>query len=222
MDACSIKDTKEPAPNKKKSLLFPLHPHLLLLKTLQLRAGSLHFSPPEGGTAIASNITTIPSFSCLTKESGLLSHHSLTSPLHPIFSPTSAGTHTNTVPTGTFPTTFKELLTRPLLKKPTLGASLVEKYRSVSLAPFLANKPNKMLELQDSPVFVLPDLSTYSALLLLWLEVSTSNNGMMEIMRNFSGKKKGFQPSTATASHTVETEFPEPSPASSSSRLWLH
>ncbi|KAK2922272.1 hypothetical protein Q8A73_001766 [Channa argus] len=40
--------------------------------------------------------------------------------------------------TGTFPTSFKQALITPLLKKPSLDPSVVENYRPVSLLPFLA------------------------------------------------------------------------------------
>ncbi|KAK2915631.1 hypothetical protein Q8A73_006225 [Channa argus] len=42
------------------------------------------------------------------------------------------------VKTGTFPTSFKQALITPLLKKPSLDPSVVENYRPVSLLPFLA------------------------------------------------------------------------------------
>ncbi len=42
------------------------------------------------------------------------------------------------LPTGIFPTAFKQARVTPLLKKPTLNTSLLEKYRPVSLLPFIA------------------------------------------------------------------------------------
>ncbi len=79
----------------------------------------------------------------------LLSGHPTTCPLDPItshllqaISPTLLPALTHIINTylltGIFPTAFKQARVTPLLKKPTLNTSLIEKYRPVSLLPFIA------------------------------------------------------------------------------------
>ncbi len=127
--------------------------------TLQLfftnKTISSQFSPPltqDPQPTRSTAQTPIFSFCPLTEAEVsklLLSSHPTTCPLDPIpshllqaISPAllPALTHiiNTSLPTGIFPTAFKQARVTPLLKKSTLNTSLLENYRPVSLLPFIA------------------------------------------------------------------------------------
>ncbi len=139
----------------RRFTLSSLSPFVCLFFTDKTRTISNQFSPPhtqdlQPTTSTAQ--TPIFSFCPLTEAEVsklLLSSHPTTCPLDPIpshllqaISPTllPALTHiiNTSLHTGIFPTAFKQARVTPLLKKPTLNASLLENYRPVSLLPFVA------------------------------------------------------------------------------------
>ncbi len=116
---------------------------------------SSQFSPPltqDPQPTRSTAQTPIFSFCPLTEAEVsklLLSNYPTTCPLDPIpshllqaISPTLLPALTDIINTSLltciFPTAFKQARVTPLLKKPTLNTSLLEKYRPVSLLPFIA------------------------------------------------------------------------------------
>ncbi|KAK2899414.1 hypothetical protein Q8A73_012543 [Channa argus] len=119
----------------------------------KVAAISSQFSPPDDDIHLtSSNTALLSSFAILTEDDVstlLLSNHPTTCTLDPIPStllqavapalmPAITQVINTSLKTGTFPTSFKQALITPLLKKPSLDPSVVENYRPVSLLPFLA------------------------------------------------------------------------------------
>ncbi|KAK2899404.1 hypothetical protein Q8A73_012533 [Channa argus] len=145
-----------------KSLIYPPSPppstsltadNFANFFTNKVAAISSQFSPPDDDVRLtSSNTALLSSFAILTEDDVstlLLSNHPTTCTLDPIPStllqavapalmPAITQVINTSLKTGTFPTSFKQALITPLLKKPSLDPSVVENYRPVSLLPFLA------------------------------------------------------------------------------------
>ncbi|KAK2917266.1 hypothetical protein Q8A73_004012 [Channa argus] len=145
-----------------KSLIYPPSPppstsltadNFADFFTNKVAAISSQFSPPDDDIHLtSSNTALLSSFAILTEDDVstlLLSNHPTTCTLDPITStllqavapalmPAITQVINTSLKTGTFPTSFKQALITPLLKKPSLDPSVVENYRPVSLLPFLA------------------------------------------------------------------------------------
>ncbi|KAK2898055.1 hypothetical protein Q8A73_014435 [Channa argus] len=186
-----------------KSLIYPPSPppstsltadNFANFFTNKVAAISSQFSPPDDDIHLtSSNTALLSSFAILTEDDVstlLLSNHPTTCTLDPIPStllqavapalmPAITQVINTSLKTGTFPTSFKQALITPLLKKPSLDPSVVENYRPVSLLPFLAKTMERA---------VFNQLSDF-----------LSKNNLLDV--NQSGFKRGH--STETALLTV-------------------
>ncbi len=152
--ACSLKHFP-----RSFVLLLPLLHRLLTADDFatffinKIKIISAQFSTPQYVKHILpANIHLFTSFSSLSEAEVsklILSNHPTTCPLDPIPSHLLQAISPAVVPaftyiintslhTGFFPSAFRQARITPLLKKPTLNPSLLEKYRLVYLLPFIA------------------------------------------------------------------------------------